>query len=533
MSNHTSQNDHPHQAEQPSASAPKRRLSVVRLLIAAVTTGALIVGGVIGYQWWAAAATASVKPWFAGYADVTATPTFNFESPASKAGRDVFLSFIVGASDGSCTPTWGTAFTLDQAAVSLDLDRKIARLEQQGGAVAISFGGQRNNELATACTDVGALAAAYAQVIDRYHISTIDLDIEGANLSNPAVGQRRAEAIKKLQSTRRAAGKPLAVWLTLPVSPSGLSVEGQTAVSQMLATGVDLAGVNAMTMDYGSSRVAGQSMLTATTDALTATQRQLKVLYSRAGVHLSDATVWAKLGATPMIGQNDVPGEVFDLTTAKQLNTFVLNHGIGRVSMWSLNRDITCGPNYVDVTQVSDACSGVNQGKQKFADLLAADLTGRLTLAAKAVTTADPLGPKAAADDPATSPYPIWSKTSAYLKGTKIVWHHNVYVAKWWTRGDLPDNPVLNAWETPWSLIGPVLPGEKPLPLPTLPAGTYPEWSGEAVYQKGARVLDNGVPYEAKWWNQGNSPDAASSNPDSSPWAPLTIKQIEAVKAGK
>ena len=173
-----------------------------------------------------------------------------------------------------------------------------------------------NDELAASCTDVDKLAAAYANVIDRYHISTVDLDVEGANLSDRAAGQRRADAIKKLQLDRRASGKSLAVWLTLPVSPSGLTGDGQAAVSEMLTTGVDLAGVNAMTMDYGSSRADGQSMLDATTGALTATQRQLKILYSRAGTQLSDATVWSKLGATPMIGQNDVPGEVFSLEIA-------------------------------------------------------------------------------------------------------------------------------------------------------------------------------------------------------------------------
>ena len=64
-----------------------------------------------------------------------------------------------------------------------------------------------------------------------------------------------------------------------------------------------------------------------------------------------------------------------------------------------------------------------------------------------------------------------------YLEGEKVVRHHNVYEAKWWTKGDVPDNPVLQSWETPWNLIGPVLPGEKPIPQPTVPKDTYPSWS--------------------------------------------------------
>jgi chitinase len=376
-------NNHTDQLEQPAAEKSGRRLSFLRLVGAVVTVGALTVGGVTGYQGWVSSAMAgSAQPWFGGYVDVTATPTFDFEAPATKAGSDVLLSFIVSAPDGPCTPTWGTAFTLDEASASLDLDRKIARLEQQGGAAAVSFGGQLNHELATTCTDVNQLAAAYTGVIDRYHISTIDLDVEGAGLGDRVAGQRRADAIKKLQVARRAAGKSLAVWLTLPVSPTGLTPDGQATVTEMLRTGVDLAGVNAMTMDYGAGRPSGQSMLQATTSALTATQQQLRFLYQQRGTELSNAAVWSKLGVTPMIGQNDVPEEVFGLDAAKGLNEFVLSHGIGRVSMWSLNRDLTCGPNYIDVLRVSDACSGVSQGDLKFADVLSAGIAGRLAQAA-------------------------------------------------------------------------------------------------------------------------------------------------------
>jgi len=44
-------------------------------------------------------------------------------------------------------------------------------------------------------------------------------------------------------------------------------------------------------------------------------------------------------------------------------------------------------------------------------------------------------------------------------------------------------------------------------------------------------VLFNDVPYQAKWWTKGDSPAAASSNADSSPWVPLTQAQVEKVAA--
>jgi chitinase len=270
-------------------------------------------------------------------------------------------------------------------------------------------------------------------------------------------------------------------------------------------------------------------MASASERALDSTHRQLAALYKRAGVTLTDATLWSKIGATPMLGQNDDPGQIFGLDDARQLNAYALSHHIGRMSVWSLNRDTACGSNYVNLARVSDACSGVAQGDVRFADVLSAGFTGSAIRAASAVTTAESIDPASVTDNPATSPYPIWSLNSSYLKGTKVVWHHNVYEAKWWTRGALPDDPVLNAWETPWTLIGPVLAGETPIPVPTVAPGTYPDWSGTSIYDKGNRVLFAGVPYEAKWWNQGESPEAYSTSPDSSPWVPLTEDEIAAL----
>ena len=512
-----------------SSSAPsRRRLSVPRLVVAIVISAGLVVASVVAVRLAQAAAEPTASPWFAGYADVTATPTFPFESPASTVAKNVVLSFVVTEPSAGCTPSWGAAYSMNDAAASLDLDRRVARLQQQGGEIAISFGGLRNDELATTCTDVAKLAAAYTSVITRYDVSTIDFDVEGANLTDTAANDRRAKALELVQKQQSAAGHPLAIWLTLPVAPTGLDESGQAVVRSTIAQ-VDIAGVNAMTMDYGPSLSDGASMLTASESALTGLHRQLNVLYRERKITLSDKTLWSKIGVTPMVGQNDTPGEIFSISDAKQLNAFVRQHSIGRVSMWSLNRDRSCGPNYVDLAIVSDSCSGIDQGKVAFASLLGASLDGKPHFSAGATTTNEAINPSSLKDDPSSSPYPIWNSASAYLQGTKIVWHHNVYQAKWWTRGDTPDDPVLNEWQTPWLLIGPVLPGETPIPQPTLPAGTYPQWTGTGVFQKGDRVLFDGVPYEAKWWTQGDSPEASTSNPDGSPWVPLTLEEIRKV----
>ena len=511
----------------------QKRLSVFRLSISIFVLAGLIYLSFSYIQYLQSEQVAgNNKAWFAAYVDVTAVPQFPFQQMGTTSNKDAILSFIVSSPSNACTPSWGGTYTLNQAENVLNLDTRIARLQEQGGSVAISFGGEKNNELAINCTNPTKLLNAYTQVVNRYNINTIDLDIEGSALSNTQAGVRRAIAIATLQKERLKAGKNFAVWVTLPVTPQGLTQQGTNAVAQLLKYGVDLSGVNVMTMDYGSSFISGENMLTVSESALTQTQRQLGILYQRAGIYLNNATLWSKIGATPMIGQNNYNNEVFTLANAKGLNQFALQNGLGRMSMWSANRDITCGSNYVDVKIVSDACSGVKQGTQSFSQILGKGFNGSISLSSGFITTSSAISKSLnTPDNPATSPYQIWSPNGAYLEGTKVVWAHNIYEAKWWTQGNIPNDPVLQSWQTPWVLIGPVLPGEKPIPQATLPQGTYPNWSGIKIYNTGVRVLFNGVPYQAKWWNQGDSPAAASSDATGSPWTPLTQAQINSIEA--
>ena len=68
----------------------------------------------------------------------------------------------------------------------------------------------------------------------------------------------------------------------------------------------------------------------------------------------TSAQLWQMIGVTPMIGVNDDTNEVFDKAAAQQLTTFAQQHGMARISMWSLNRD-TAGTakSYVDDTSSS------------------------------------------------------------------------------------------------------------------------------------------------------------------------------------
>ena len=115
----------------------ERRLSPLRLILLLMFIAILTTGGIVGATGnigkFGFSRAAVLNQWFAPYVDVTATPMFMFQNRGSTENKDVVLAFIVSDPTNSCTPSWGGSYTLDQASEELDLDRRIARLQQQGG----------------------------------------------------------------------------------------------------------------------------------------------------------------------------------------------------------------------------------------------------------------------------------------------------------------------------------------------------------------------------------------------------------------
>lgn len=330
------------------------------------------------WAWRSGLATGAPQPtWFAGYVDVTVSPPYDFEEAATDGTRDVVLAFLVASPEDVCVASWGAAYGLEEANGALGLEKRLSDLRSRGGSAAVSFGGARNSELATTCRDEAKLRTAYRDVVERYEPAFVDFDLEGADLVDQAGGERRARAVAALQGDRNSSGKELAVWLTLPASPRGLTDAGIAAVEQMLQAGVQLAGVNIMTMNYGASRGSSQSMLEAAKAAADATHDQLGIVYQRAGINLSREQTWKKIGLTPMIGRNDLPGEIFELDAARALKDYAVELEVQRLSMWSLNRDASCASGEQGES-ATFTCSGVDQGTTRFSDLLGSGLPGRM-----------------------------------------------------------------------------------------------------------------------------------------------------------
>jgi chitinase len=355
-------------AAAPAAAEPAREPSPLRAVAALAVLAALLFG-----YWGPIAdgspAAATATPVYAPYVDVTLTPAYPFQRPSANPASSVYLGFVVARPGQPCTPSWGGYYTLAEAQRALDLDARAARMRDRGGSAIVSFGGQQGEELAVGCTGRSQLVRAYLAPIRRYRASTIDLDVEGAALADRAANLRRARAIAAVQRQLAARQRPLRVWLTLPVSGQGLTAEGLAAVRTMLAAHVELAGVNAMTMDFGTPE-ASRDLLGTIERALEATHAQVRSLWRAAGLQSGSALAWEHLAATPMLGVNDSRGERFTIADARQLAAFAARQGIPRVSAWSLNRDAPCGGASARTGELSNTCSGVRQGPLQFARIL-------------------------------------------------------------------------------------------------------------------------------------------------------------------
>ncbi|MFD6168116.1 chitinase [Streptomyces coeruleorubidus] len=264
------------------------------------------------------------------------------------------LAFVLADGD-DCTPRWdGTQAIGDPAVKS-----RIARLVKDGGQVRVSFGGASGKELAAACDSATELAAAYGKALDAAGATRADFDVEGDELADSASVALRSEAIALLQKERT----DLEVSFTLPVMPSGLGKDSLALLGSANDNGVQVATVNLMTMNYGTSYDGDMGGYAIT--AAKAAHSQLKKVF-----RTSDAAAWQGMALTSMIGVNDVDGETFTLADAAEVRAFAEEKGIGWVSMWSAARDRQCANGSTPGQPATD-CSGVRQAPGAFGEAFA------------------------------------------------------------------------------------------------------------------------------------------------------------------
>jgi hypothetical protein len=240
------------------------------------------------------------------------------------------LAFIIALQDGHGQgasyhkePAWDGRFPMDQNLYKDQIDA----IRKRGGDVITSFGGEAGRELAIVIEDPVALQAAYQSIIDRYHFTWLDFDIEGSNLDkNAGASRRRNTVLAALQ----AANPGLIVSYTLPVDPDGLSPESQALLADAKAKGVKVHSANIMVMYFGKKFInKGRSEGELEVESANSAYEQIQKI---------DPAVC--IGLCPCLGNNGSKDEVFTLDDAKTLKAFAdKTPWVCSLHYWSINDD--------------------------------------------------------------------------------------------------------------------------------------------------------------------------------------------------
>ena len=263
---------------------------------------------------------------FAPYIDLSLYTSQNLADIQAASGIKTFtLAFVLDSGNGQVG--WGGNGSISNDAFpnGTTVQSQIQAIRAAGADVIISFGGANGTEPALVAPNAVALQARYQSVIDRYQVTSLDFDIEGGAVANQASLTLRDQALIGL----KAANPDLKISFTLPVLPTGLDHNGLNVLRTAQRDGLTPDVVNIMAMDYGPAVDNGGQMGANAISAALNTIEQMRFI----GLD-------SKLGITPMIGVNDVAGEVFTLADAQSLLDFARdNPDIERLSMWSVSRD--------------------------------------------------------------------------------------------------------------------------------------------------------------------------------------------------
>ena len=271
---------------------------------------------------------------------VTVTPLAAETAPVCGAAREecvqkpVFAPYFESykATDLARVPAKAVtlAFLLGNSKKELSWDGTMplaewqARALKSGKTIVLSFGGAAGAELAHTLRNPAKLAAAYAGAAGMYKSKRLDFDIEGAGVADLKTVQVRNRALALLP----ALVPGVKLQYTLPVMPFGLDAACLALLQDAKTRGVRLDAVNLMVMDFGGSFTG--DMGSYAIQAAKAVRAQL------GGLGMGGVGV----GLTPMIGQNDVAGEVFTLEDARQLGKFAASTPwVKFVGFWAVGRD--------------------------------------------------------------------------------------------------------------------------------------------------------------------------------------------------
>jgi hypothetical protein len=268
---------------------------------------------------------------FAPYLYLGAGDDFKMTDADGACGLKYYtLAFIIARQEGHGQetkyfnePSWYGRVPMEQNVYKDQIDE----IRKRGGDVIVSFGGEAGRELAIIIEDSEALQAAYQSIVDRYHFTWLDFDIEGPNLDKHAEASKRRNAVLAALQVKNPA---LRVSYTLPVDPDGISQASQGLLTDAKAKGVNVYSANLMVMFFGKKFIhKGKSEGELGIDSAMKAREQIQKI---------DPTV--RVGLCPCLGNNGSKEEVFTLDDAKVLKSFAdKTPWVCSLHYWSINDD--------------------------------------------------------------------------------------------------------------------------------------------------------------------------------------------------
>lgn len=307
---------------------------LLRLLIPAVFQMGLVL---------AAAGAVWPAKVFAPYMYIGAGDNFQITRCDDACGQKFYtIAFVIANSKGM--PAWDGRFPMETDLYAAQINA----IRRRGGDVIVSFGGADGTEIAIAETNTAALEKKYQSIIDRYQFTWLDFDIEGDSLANVRANKRRNAVLASLQ----AKNPDLIVSFTLPVDPDGISAESQSLLADAVSKGVKVHSVNVMTMDFGAHFSKGKRMSAVSIASALKARDQCRSIAPS-----------IQIGITPMIGQNDEPGEVFTQADARTVRKWARKQPwVCSLSFWASNRDT----GHLGKDKTGNDTSGISQKPWEF-----------------------------------------------------------------------------------------------------------------------------------------------------------------------
>lgn len=396
-----------------------------------------------------------------------------------------FIQSCSAISNGKLSWGWAGLSSLSEGSNHeqyIGLKKSITELRSIGGDVIVSFGGAGGTAFWQSTQDVDVLANTYIDIVNGYGLSRIDLDVEGA-AQNKEQNIANAKAIKKLQD---ATG--VQVTLTVPVNPDGLTTEGLNVLEAYVENGVDLSLVNIMAMCYGELSL---NYGTASVEAMDCLKNQIKQMYSKYGVTLSDQAAYARVGVTVSVGYESNSDPIFTTDWSQIVYDAAVKNNIGMLSFWSMNRDAQLKSN----TGIKSAYEHTNVFK-KYQSTSTENtkpiISGAVNKEVAKGSTFNPMDGVTAWDNEDGD-----LTKSIVVEGTVDTSKTGSYNVKYTVK----DSKGLT---TTVQIVITVVEKVKP---------DYPEYNSETVYEKGDKVIYNGSVWEAQWYTVNETPGADQWGP--------------------